>query len=197
MKPILNDLDFVIAAQLLGCEKNIIKAFCKVEAPKGGFLPDDRPRILYEPFQFSNMSGHRFDNQVIEIDKIFYPLSLSGEWSPAKAKYGPESIQHYKLEAAKRLDKLAALKCCSWGKFQILAANHSECGYATAEAFVEAMYESEKAHLMAFVKKVQFNNKEDLLRNKDFRGIARYWNGPKYELNKYHEKIEAAYKSLQ
>lgn len=49
------------------------------------------------------------------------------------------------------LDKNAALKATSWGKFQILGSNHLSAGYKDVNEFVSSLSVSEKNHLKAFV----------------------------------------------
>lgn len=190
----LKELDYISAAHILRCEVAAIKAVCEVEAPRGGYYKDGRVRILYEPFVFGGLTNHKFDNYVVQIDDVNYPLSLKGVWSLQRAMYGRESIQHEKLEAAKKLDATAAIKSCSWGKFQILAANHVECGYNTAEEFVEAMQESERAQLYAFANFVKFKKIDDDLRSLNWAGFAKVYNGPGYAKNKYDVKLAEAYK---
>lgn len=199
MKPTLNDLDYKVAAELIGCETAVIKAVAKVEAPRGGFLEDGRPVILYEPYQFADFTQNKFDGQVIQIDNKFYPLSVDRKknpWSPANAKYGPSSIQYYKLDAAKKLDETAALKSCSWGKFQIMGSNFRACGFSSVQTMVEAMYNGEKEHLNAFIKFIKTNKIDDAMRKKDWPDIARKFNGPGFKQNKYDEKLEKAHEEF-
>jgi len=194
MKETLKELDFVTAAQLLIVEVASIKAVCKVEAPKGGFFIDDRPAILYEPFTFGRLTKHIHDNTVIQIDNINYPLSLKGRWNRERAVYGPSTIQYYKLDAAKKLDEEAALKCCSWGKFQILGENYKEAGFDFVHAFVDAMQIGEKEHLTAFVKYIKSRKLDEALRVRDWKKFALKYNGPGYEQNQYDIKLEKAYR---
>lgn len=194
MRQPLKEIDFELAAQLLIVEVAAIKAVCKVEAPKGGFFIDDGPVILYEPFKFGALTKHVHDGAVIQIDNINYPLSLKGRWNRERAMYGPGTIQYQKLDAAKKLDEEAALKCCSWGKFQILGENYAECGFDSVHAFVDAMQIGEKEHLTAFVKYIKSRKLDEALRVRDWKKFAFKYNGPGYEQNKYDVKLETAYR---
>lgn len=194
MKPTLKEIDFETAAQLLIVEVAAIKAVCKVEAPKGGFFIDDRPTILYEPFTFGKITKHIHDGTVVQIDNINYPLSLKGPWNRKRAMYGDSTIQYEKLDAAKKLDEEAALKCCSWGKFQILGENYKECGFDSVHAMVAAMQIDEKEHLNAFVKYIKSRKLDEALRIRDWKKFAFRYNGPGYEQNKYDVKLETAYR---
>ena len=55
------------------------------------------------------------------------------------------------------------------------------------------MQKNEGEHLKAFVKFVQTENLARFLKNKDWAGFARRYNGPAFKKNKYDEKLAAAY----
>jgi len=187
MKPHLKELDFVIAAQLLGCEVEAIKAVCKVEAPRGGFLEDGRPVILFEAHIFSKLTTHQYDYS--------HPSISSPEWNRTLYLGGPREYE--RLALAKTLHKEAALKSASWGKFQILGINYKQCGYESVLTYVDDMYIGEKEHLMAFVRFCKMKNLDRALRENDWKDFARRYNGPKYEENKYDVKLKKYYESLK
>ena len=196
MKPALKELDYVTAAQMIGCSVAMIKAVCKVEAPKGGFFKNDRPTILFEPYWFGELTGHKYDNTVIQIDNVNYPLSLNRRklpWSVKNAKYGASDIQYEKLEAAMKFDKDAAQKSCSWGKFQILGVDYKICGFKTLDEFVAAMYESERKHLFAFINFVKAKKLDDELQREDCLNFAIGYNGPKQDKGTVDEKDDYSY----
>lgn len=184
MPELLKELDFKYAAQELGCEIEVIKAVCQIEAPKGGFSQDGKPVILYEPYLFGDMTKHKYNSSFANIAGIMYPLSRNRRllpWSIQNAKYGPSSIQHIKLNVAKALDARAAICSCSWGKFQILGNNYKLCGFTSPEDFVKAMYISETEHLKAFVNFIKNSRLDDELRNKDWERFAFQYNGPRQD----------------
>ena len=97
------------------------------------------------------------------------------------------------------IHEAAALKSASWGLFQIMGFNHAVCGFETVHAFASAMYESERRHLLAFCSYViltAFDGKTlvQYLREKNWAGFARGYNGPGYKVNGYDVKLAAAYK---
>nr|WP_239504466.1 N-acetylmuramidase domain-containing protein [Providencia stuartii] len=136
---IIDDNDYLAAAEILECEVAAIKAVAMTETGSYGsyfkFQNDDDyvPTILFERHHFRKYTAGRFD-QYADI-------------SNGKAGgYGGISTQYSKLLKAYNLDKTAALKSSSWGKFQILGSNYSSAGYSTPEDFVFAMSESEKTN---------------------------------------------------
>lgn len=182
MKAVLTMADFQRAAVALACSVPAIRAVCAVEAPKGGFLSDGRPAILFERHKFSQLTGGAYDASHPTI-------------SNRKAGgYGAEGAwQHDRLALAAALNRDAALKSASWGKFQIMGFNHVAAGHATLQGFINAMYASEGAHLDAFVDFVLSQGLADELRECRWADFARRYNGVDYAINRYDTKLAAAF----
>ncbi|HHY7622457.1 TPA: N-acetylmuramidase domain-containing protein, partial [Escherichia coli] len=90
------------------------------------------------------------------------------------------------------LDKKAALKSASWGKFQILASNYATAGYASPEDFVFALSKSEKNQLKAFVSFIKADRVLlRSIRTKDWLSFAQRYNGPRQK--GYDLKMERNY----
>lgn len=182
MKPKLTEAGFAGASRKLNCEVAAIKAVCDVEAPKGGFLDDDRVRILFERHKFHSFTGGIYSAQYPDIS------------NHAPGGYGPEGAHQWlRFSKAFALDPKAAMKSCSWGKFQIMGFNFAAAGFAGLDAFVEAMKVSEDEQLSAFVRIVQSFALADELRQHDWAGFARGYNGVNYRINHYDVKLAAAY----
>lgn len=187
----LTDDDFARAAKELNVEEAVIRAVAEVEAAGGGFLPDGRPKILYEAhiFHKETKGAH-----VKAVDRKGTKLS-SPSWN--RSLYGASGIhQHERYENARQLNPDAANKACSWGMFQILGQNHEACGFADSQSFVDAMFSGAPAHLDAFVKFIKANKLDGALRRKDWKSFAHSYNGPGYAQNKYDIKMAAAYRRL-
>jgi len=181
-KPRLSEADFARAALQLGVDVAAVKAVTEVEAPGGGFLADGRPTILFERHIFDRETGGRYRSHVPDLSH------------PTPGGYGRVSEQHDRLARAAALDRTAALRSCSWGRFQIMGFNHALAGHPTLQGFVNAMYRSEGAQLDAFV--ALLKNQPAIakaLRARDWAGFARLYNGPAYAKNKYDTKLAAAY----
>lgn len=179
---VLTQSDFERAAAALSCEVRAIKAVCEVEAPKGGFLPDGRPTILFERHQFSKRTARRFDAAHPDISSVKPGGYLGGL---------PE---HGRLERAAKLDRDAALMSASWGKFQIMGFNHAAAGHPTLQGFINAMHESEGAQLDAFVAFIKDSpGLSRAIRALDWPTFARLYNGENYRINQYDTRLAAAY----
>jgi hypothetical protein len=177
----LDETAIAEAARKLDCEVSSVRAVIDVES-RGGFLPDGRPKILFERHYFSRLTGGRFDSS--------NPGISHGQWGG----YGAGGAHQYdRLAEAIACDRNAALRSASWGMFQIMGDNFKVAGFADVEAFVQAMVSGEAAHLDAFVAFVKKNGLADELARHDWAGFARGYNGPAYRTNRYDEKLAAAY----
>lgn len=184
----IEESDYVDAASKLGCEVAAIKAVAKTETGSYGayfkFQQDDDyvPAILFERHHFHKYTDGKHDQH----DDISNPVA---------GGYGTISAQYSKLVRAYSLNKRAALKSTSWGKFQILASNYAASGYSSPEDFVLAISKSEKNQLKAFVSFIKADNVLlRSIRSKDWLTFARRYNGPKQK--DYDLKMEKNYNAL-
>jgi hypothetical protein len=95
---------------------------------------------------------------------------------------------------AAALDKSAAIKACSWGKFQVMGFNFEVCGFTNLDDFYAAMQKSEGEHLKAFCNFIAGNNLGGALRKHQWATLASGYNGADYKINQYDTKLAAAYK---
>jgi hypothetical protein len=184
VKPILTERDFEEAARLLGCEVAAIAAVSDVEAPRGGFNQDGSPVTLFEGHWFHRFTGGRFD---ADYPRISYP-----NWT--RQFYGKtQAHEKERLEIACSLDRRAGLMSASWGKFQIMGFNHALAGFKSVQDFVNAMYRSEREHLLAFCRYVQHECMDDELRERRWDAFALRYNGREYRKNRYAERLMEAH----
>lgn len=181
----ITDADYQAAATSLGVEVEVILAVSQVETMGDAFEERGRPRILFERHFFHRFTDGEYDDE--------YPVISNAKGG----EYGRFSVQYDKLEQAYGLDPEAALKSASWGRFQIMGANHRAAGFATVTQFVIALTQSEAAHLTAFVSFVKSNaSMLEALRKKDWAGFAKRYNGPGYAKRGYDKHLEKAYNKL-
>lgn len=190
-------IDRAIAIEV---EPASLLAVTEVESAGNGFLPDGRPKILFE--------GHKFWKHISDMQKAgrldFGPEKFATENpeilypSYTRKYYLGGTGEYTRLEKAKLIDRESALLSASWGKFQILGENHKPAGFDSINDFVEAHQKTEKEHLDAFVhfiSKVQYDGAPliEYLKNKNWQKFARGYNGPAYASNKYDLKLEESY----
>jgi len=217
------------AAKELKCEPGLIYAIARQESAHSSFIKlgnQTMPSILYERHQFSKYSNRQYDDKYPDIssrqayhktkrkkviikgekgekNKVIYEVIdiKTGEAAVADDIYGSSGLHQYKrLVKAYQLDKEAALKACSWGKFQIMGFNHETAGYNNVFDFVKGMSTGDPAHIRAFLKfaksnKVLLNG----LREKDFEKIAAGHNGDSWrDVNpQYASNLEAFCKEYE
>ncbi|HKX84575.1 MAG TPA: N-acetylmuramidase family protein [Pyrinomonadaceae bacterium] len=181
-KPKLTNDDFCRAAKRLRCDVAAIKAVAEVESRGEGFYSDGFPVILFERHKFRKYTGGRYNETHPQIS------------GPAGGYGSAGQNQRNKFNLAFKLDPEAAMKSCSWGKFQIMGFNHRAAGFATVGEFVDAMKESEGRQLEAFVTFIIHEHLDDELRGRKWSELAFAYNGPGYEKNEYDSKMAAAYK---
>ena len=184
-RPLTGEAPWREAAAALGCETAAIRAVAEVETRGAAFLPSGRPAILFERHVFRRLTEGRFDAEAPEIS-----ARLPGGYGK-----GGEG-QYARLRAALALDRAAALKSASWGRFQIMGFNAEAAGFSGVEPFVAAMCESEAAHLFAFVAFVRAKGLDRALRARDWAGFARGYNGPDFARHAYDRRLAEAWARL-
>lgn len=187
---LLTESDFKEAAEILNCDVAAIKAVAEVESSGHGFLSDGRVKILFE--------GHQFYKHTKGAYSESYPTICYKKWTKQHYSKGPNADvrgagELTRLEQAISLDREAALKSASYGKFQIMGFNFGACDFDDVEEFYEAMQASEGAQLKAFCCFIKANKLDNYLRKHQWANFARGYNGPAYAENKYDKKLAAAY----
>lgn len=205
MKPTITPLGYAQAAEKLSRPGLIVppagvQAFAEVESPRGGFDAQDQPRILFEGHWFSKFTGGVFDQ---EHPSISYPT-----WDRTKYAKGPtpdarNQAEHKRLQEAEKLNRFAALKSASWGRFQLMGFNYPTCGFPSIQSFINAMYASEDAQLQAFVS-FMLNDRggtgarllREAVKTGKWGPLAEFYNGKGYRENQYDVKLAAAFEKF-
>jgi len=149
-----------------------------VETSGCGYLIDRRPKILFERHIFSRLTNGRFDSDDPDVSQ------------PSPGGYGPSGAHQYeRLESAMLLDEEAALKSASWGLGQIMGENFKNAGFGSARDLVTAMIESEDKQLQAMATFITSSGMAQSLRDHNWAGFARRYNGPNFAANNYDGKL--------
>jgi hypothetical protein len=105
---------------------------------------------------------------------------------------------YLRLLNAFRLDKDAALKAASWGKFQVMGDNYAACGEDDITEFAKAMCTGEKGQLKLLAGFIEKNTAlHKSVRGKEWANIASNYNGPSYKEFSYDSKLEQAYNEIK
>jgi len=223
----ITEEDWEHTADTLECNKAVIKAIAKVESGGrnsfwrlNGGRGATLPAILYERHLFSRFTDHKYDKDHWDLSWRA-PYQKSGALGNTNQDMHDGNVEredlylggpanYLRLVRAYELDADAALRACSWGKFQILGDNFSLCGQRNARSFVQMTAVSEKSQidlLSAFIqqKPAPWKNPKnkklgkqtslwDAVKTKNWAAIALNYNGPGYKTYSYDTKLEAAYK---
>lgn len=182
----LDSLDNI--ASLYSIEVALLKAVVEIESSGEGFLPSNKPVILFESHIFHSFTNGKY---VGITDSNGKPISTR-YWD--RNTYGAAGDwQYHRLSIAYGLDKNAALKSCSWGMFQVMGFNYNLCGNDSIEEMIYKMCESEDEQVKLAMNFMERNNCLTKLRQKDFAGFAELYNGSGYRENQYDVKLERAY----
>jgi hypothetical protein len=194
---LINDDNYEKLATEIGVEKNVFKAVAKVES--GGrtsfvSLNPNKSKILYERHKAYKHTKKKYGK--VKADKmrdknsnLFHPI-----WSKKEYKGGKK--EHQRLDDAEKLlgERGIPIMSCSWGKFQVLGEYYN--------FLYGSLDELEKAQNLCEVQQFRYFRTylEDVvpsikkaMKDKNWRKIARLYNGEEYAKNNYHTKMKNAY----
>ena len=191
MKNALLETDFQAAAASLGVSVPAVKAVATVESNGGGFLPDGRVKVQYEPHVMYRQLASNFDRARADKELVAHPDLV------AKKAGSYQSLDKEDKDmnrAAQLIDRTSALESASWGAFQIMGYHWKTLQYTTLQGFINDQYTA-AGQLETFVRFIQADPRLlRALRGKDWAAFARIYNGPNYAANKYDTKLAAAFK---
>lgn len=172
-------------------EPAVILAIQSVESGNNGYLPDGRPKILFEGHVFWRMlkaAGKNPADYVKGNEDILFEKA-------DRSKYTRGASEYARLEKAEKIDRVAALKSASWGEFQIMGFNHKTVGYPDVASFVESISQPGAGQIRAVLAFMDNNKLLPLVRgpNKKWAKFAAAYNGAGYKKNQYDTKLEKAY----
>lgn len=185
----LTDAQIAQLAKSFDLDPAAVKAVIEIESAGDGFLADGSPKILFEAHWFGYYTNDKYN--------ATHPDIACYSWDEARQHYVGGAGEWNRLQRAMHLDKEAALKSASWGLGQVMGFNHGLCGYSDVFSFVEAMGKNEYEQAMAMFKFIESNNLDDELQRLDWAGFAHGYNGEGYKVNRYDQKLAAAYEKHQ
>jgi N-acetylmuramidase/Putative peptidoglycan binding domain len=159
----LTKAGFDTAVLALGAEAASLWSVVTVETGGFGFLPDRRPKILFERHIFHERSGGKFSAQHPDISNRDAGGYIGG------------TAEYERLSRAIGLDRVAALESVSWGLPQIM---------------ITRFQASETAQLDGMVRFISHNKTlAKALKDKAWESFAKIYNGPGFAKNEYDKKL--------
>lgn len=181
------------AAKRLRCEEATLLAILEVES--GGDPFDAKGRLIILP------EKHVFWRELpqnLRARAQALGLAVRG-WS--RGNYGGlggkgDDRRWTRLRAMVNLHETAGFRSASYGGPQIMGFNHQAVGYPTVTQFVEAMAAGEENQIAAFVAFLESVGLAEALRQRDFRTVARRYNGSG-QVTRYAGMMERAYQRIK
>lgn len=180
----LESLEISKIAASIGCGEDHIHAVLEVETRGGGFDRHGRVKILFEPHVFYRELGPGAKRDAAVAAGLAYR-----NWG--EKKYPLDSYP--RLQKAREIDDVAALRSCSYGLGQTMGFNHEVCGFSSAADMIKAYAASEAKQLAGMVQFIIGTGLDDDLRREDWSGFARGYNGSGYKRHGYHTKLRKAF----
>lgn len=112
--------------------------------------------------------------------KIANPLTQAGRWRM--------------LERAASIDRAAAYESTSWGLGQVMGAHWKMLGFASVEEMVGEARSGAAGQARLMAGYIAATGIDKALARRDWRAFARAYNGPAYQKNGYHTKLERAWR---
>lgn len=169
----------------IGIDKSVAVAVIAVESGGSGMGPDGRMIIRFENHLFWSFWGKANPaayNQSFVFDQNAswkghqYRTQPNGPWLDVHQNQNSEWAA---FNFASTIDAGAAKKSISMGLVQIMGFNNRAIGYASPDAMFAAFAADEKFQLLGFFNFVKNDQRQvDALRNRDYVGFARIYNGP-------------------
>lgn len=163
----------------------------EVESNGGGFLPNGKPKILFEGHIFYRLLAQSVNTASLNLLCKQYPNIVYPTWN--RSKYFGGDREYIRLANALSINHAAALKSASWGMFQVMGMNYAQCGCKDVDEFVGKMKSSEEDQLMLTIRFLKNNHLCSALNTHNWASFARSYNGPSYAANKYDIKLAQAY----
>lgn len=180
----LSSAGVAAACAVLGVGEIELWCVLQVETAGKGFLPDGRPKILYERHWFHRLTQGRHSAAHPDVS------------DPKPGGYKGGAAEYERLARAIALDRGAALDSASWGLGQVMGFNAAKAGYADAEAMARAFADGEDAQLVAMARFIAASGAGAHLAAHRWADFARIYNGAGYRANSYDAKLQQAYDRL-
>lgn len=184
----LTQADLEDAAHSLGVPVAAVMAVNEVESRGSGFFNTGDPVILYE----RHIMRRRLKKA--GIDPTPWIRQCPDIVNTRTGGYVGGVAEYRRLAKARDIHEDSALESCSWGAFQIMGFHWKRLGYKSVTAMVAAMQASEGNQLKAFVSFIKADSVLwNALKDQNWAGFARRYNGKGYAKNAYDVKMAKAF----
>lgn len=180
-------------------DPTVAKAILAIESGGQGYGPDGRVLIRFEPHIFMGFVDRDTFNRHFQVGRPIWDGAQHGYRAYPTAAFdsfhGNQAKEYSALAVAKELNVEGAYRSISMGAAQIMGFNAPRCGYASARLMYND-FADPNMQTLAFLNFVLTDpTLFAAVRNKDWRTIARLYNGPA-NVNTYAPLLENTYRKL-
>jgi len=177
-------------------DPRVLQAILNIESGGRTHGENGKPIIRFEAHVFEDRAGHTGHFRYNELRPWTDQQWRSGDIAPWRNVHtGQQADEYAAFEFAKSINPEAAHQAISVGAGQILGINHARIGYPSAIAMYKA-FQSAPVQTIGFINFFLSDAKlMEAIRNKDWREIARRYNGSG-AVDTYAPLLEKAYKEL-
>lgn len=138
--------------------------------------------------------GHYFDRLCdASVRARAREAGLASPRAGAVANPPTQAARWEMLRRAAALDHEAAYQSVSWGVGQVMGAHWQGLGYASVDALASDARSGLEGQLRLMLRFLRHAGLLPALRQRDWTGFARGYNGPSYRRNGYDCKLQRAY----
>jgi len=184
----LTDYDIPRIGHRIGVGEDVVHALLDVESRGKGFTKIGVICLFESHVFYRQLPQHK------RAEALQMGLAHK-TWRQAKAA-GNYKNNYARLVQAYLFDAKAALESTSWGLGQIMGFNHELAGYTSAKEMVEDFAKSEAKQLEGMIEFIISAGLDDELRNRNWAGFARGYNGSGYKANRYDTREETKQSSI-
>lgn len=183
----LTDEDYRVVAEELGVEIAAIKAVVRIEAGASleGFFAPGVPVVNFDRAMYRKARA------------TSNAKASASEQVPAGIKSSFGRKEWSQLVAARKVNLEKANMGAFWGMFQIGGFNYKLCDCKSVQEFVDRMSYSEFEQLQLFANFIKNAGMLTDLRNKNWAGFARKYNGASYRARGYHTRMAREYQKFK
>lgn len=186
----INDAQIKEIAQSIGLSFAHLKAFITVETNGKGFYEVNKVNTLIPIVRLEN---HLFNKHTKGKYDESHPHLSSPSFTNEYNKLG--IAEYIRFEEAYALDGKAAVYSTSWGLSQVLGSNFKVCGYNNLTQFLNDAFTSEYTQVIMLSYFLKYSSKTlyRALLAKDWKTVAKLYNGVNFAQNEYDIKLEKAF----
>ena len=178
-------------------DPQVLEAILQIESGGQALSDDGRPIIRFEAHIFKQQLGNDalFAQHFRYGQPVWTQRSMNDGSGWKSIEEGGQARQWEAFDLAASLNYEAAAQSISMGAPQIMGFNHASIGYPSATAMLEA-FGSEPVQIIAFINFILGRaSLASAVRNKDWREVARIYNGSG-NVDHYASLLQGAYNKI-